>query len=180
MGALISMTYAQADRARLSTLTVAGPAGLLRQRIPLHRLLRSDLAAGFVARRFGRRLLQNHLGHNVRDPQRAAELAAMVLDAYRYEGSMYAFFDTLQHLSISDRTGLYQDTGALGLPTLLIWGADDQVTPIGSIDVARALLKPQQCHVIPACGHMAPFECPREVADMIASFAGLSPQRKSS
>lgn len=180
MGALVSMTYAQTHRGRLATLTVVGPSGLMRQKIPLYWLLRSDLVAGLVARRSGRRLLENHLGHNVRDPQRGTELAAMVLDAYRYEGSMYAFFDTLQHLRVSGRAGLYRDTGALGVPALLVWGADDRVTPISSIEAARDLLKPRQCHVIPDCGHMAPFERPRDVGGMIASFTALRPERQSS
>jgi hypothetical protein len=64
--------------------------------------------------------------------------------------------------------------GALGVPTLLVWGADDQVTPISAIGAACGLLKPRQCHVIADCGHMAPFERPRDVAGMIAAFAALT------
>lgn len=167
-------------RARVATLTVAGPAGLATQKMPLHWLLNSDLLAEFMARRFGSRLLENHLGHNVRDPERGAELTAMVLNAYRYEGSMYAFFDTLQHLQSSGRTALYRDTGELGVPTLLIWGADDQITPVNAIGTAQALLKPQQTHVIPDCGHMVPFERPSDVAAMIGSFTASNLERRDS
>jgi pimeloyl-ACP methyl ester carboxylesterase len=104
----------------------------------------------------------------------------MVLNAYRYEGSMYAFFDTLQHLQGSGRTALYRDTGELGVPTLLLWGADDQVTPVNALGAAQALLKPQQSHVIPDCGHMVPFERPSDVATMIGSFTGPNLERHDS
>jgi pimeloyl-ACP methyl ester carboxylesterase len=157
-----------------------GPAGLARPAVSLHWLLRNDQLAGFVAKRFGRRLLERHLGHNVRDPGRATELAAMIRDAYRYEGSMYAFFATLQNFRLSDRAELYRRTRTLGVPTMLVWGADDHVTPIDRLDIARALLQPLQCHVIEACGHMVPLERPRDVADKIASFVACCAERHDS
>ncbi|MEU9449908.1 alpha/beta fold hydrolase [Streptomyces sp. NPDC048277] len=181
MGALIAMTYAARYRSALATLTLAGPAGLApRRAVSPDRLLRSDVLAGFVARRRGLHLLTGHLGHNVRDPEKAETLTAMVLDAYRFEGSLYAFFDTLQHLPFSGREDLYRSTGALRIPTLLLWGADDHVTPIDQLGTARALLMPQRDHVIDDCGHMAPFERPHEVADRIASFVASSKERLDS
>lgn len=179
VGGLVAMQYARLHWESLATLTIAGPAGLIPKKVPLHRLLASDLLTGVVARRFGRRLLEGHLGHNVRDPQRQAELTAMVLDAYRYEGSLYAFFDTLQHVPLSGRAELFGRAGELGLPTLLLWGADDSVTPIDALDNARSLLKPQEHHVLD-CGHMTPYERPREVAEHIASFTAAHAKRQDS
>ncbi|MFH9589718.1 alpha/beta fold hydrolase [Streptomyces luteogriseus] len=181
MGALISMTYAARHRRAPATLVLAGPAGLApRKAMSPDRLLRSDLLAGFMARRRGLKLLTGRLGHNVRDPGKAEELTAMVLDAYRFEGSLYAFFDTLQHLPLSGRADLYRRTGALDVPTLLLWGSDDHVTPVDQFEPARALLRPREHHVIHDCGHMAPFERPREVADHIASFVASGEERLDS
>jgi pimeloyl-ACP methyl ester carboxylesterase len=180
MGALIAMAYTSQHIASTSTLTLVGPAGLSGRAGWMYWLLRSDRLAGFVGKRLGRQLLERHLSHNVRDPGRAAELAMMIRDAYRYEGSMYALFDTLQNLRQSGRAELYRRTGALGVSTMLLWAADDQVTPIEQLDAARTLLRPLQCHVIPECGHMAPFERPRDVADKIASFAASRAKRFAS
>ncbi|MFI8232593.1 alpha/beta fold hydrolase [Streptomyces sp. NPDC085900] len=181
MGALVGMTYATQHRTSVSTLTVVGPAGLAKPQLTSpHRILRSDLLAGLVARRRGRRILQEHLGHNVHDPQLGAQLAEMVLDAQRFEGSLHAVFDTLQHLPVSGRDDLFQRTGTLGIPTLLLWGDQDEVTPLLQFDTARALLKPQQYHVIPECGHMAPYERPQDVADQIAPFVAAHGERLGS
>jgi pimeloyl-ACP methyl ester carboxylesterase len=170
MGALIAMAYVGQHVGSTATLTLVGPAGLSRQPIAQKLLLGNDLTAGVIAKRFGRRILEQHLGHNVADPNRAAALAAMVGDAYRCEGSIYAFFETLQHFPLFDRAELYRHTGTLGLPTQLIWGCQDHVTPIGSLGQVRELLQPSQCHVIDDCGHMAPFERPLVVADQLATF----------
>ncbi|MGY5120405.1 alpha/beta fold hydrolase [Streptomyces sp. 900105755] len=181
MGALVSMTYAAQHRSSLSTLTIVGPAGLAKpQPASPHRLLRNDWLAGLIARRRGRQILQGHLGHNVRDPELGAKLTEMVLDTFRFEGSLYAVFDTLQHLPFTGRDDLFRRTGALGIPTLLLWGDEDDVTPLVHFDTARALLKPRKHHVITKCGHMAPFERPRDVADQLVSFVSARTERLDS
>ena len=83
---------------------------------------------------------------------------------------MYALFSTLQHFPLSGRAELYRRTGARPIPTMLLWGEDDRVTPIEGLGQVRELLRPDLCHVITDCGHMAPFERPHEVADRLASF----------
>ncbi|WP_033308703.1 alpha/beta hydrolase [Streptomyces iakyrus] len=181
MGALVAMTYAAQHRSSVSTLTIVGPAGLAKPQLTSpHRLLRSDLLAGLVARHRGRQILRGHLGHNVRDPELGAKLAEMVLDSFRFEGSLYAVFDTLQHLPVSGRDDLFRQTGTLGIPTLLLWGDEDNVTPLVHFDTARALLKPRHHHVILECGHMAPFEQPHNVADRIAPFVTAQSERLDS
>ncbi|MFF4302797.1 alpha/beta fold hydrolase [Streptomyces sp. NPDC001601] len=181
MGALVSMTYAAQHRSSLSTLTIVGPAGLAKPQLTSpHRLLRNDWLAGLIARRRGRQILQGHLGHNVRDPELGAKLTEMVLDTFRFEGSLYAVFDTLQHLPFTGREELFRRTGALGIPTLLLWGDEDDVTPLVHFDTARALLKPRKHHVITKCGHMAPFERPRDVADQLVSFVSARTERLDS
>ncbi|MER7559882.1 alpha/beta hydrolase [Nocardioides sp. NPDC126508] len=168
MGAVIAMAYV-AGRSDIKSLTLAGPAGL--SAAPASRwLLKSDHAAAFVGRRLGRRLLENHLDHNVRDDASAAALTRMVHDAFRYQGSIYALFSTLQNLPLYGRAELFRSTGHSGIPTMLLWGDDDHVTPIASLEEARTLLQPRQCHVVTQCGHMTPLERPDEVADLIAAF----------
>ncbi|MEQ0565229.1 alpha/beta fold hydrolase [Amycolatopsis sp. NEAU-NG30] len=176
MGALVAMAHANLSPETVATLSIVGPAGLARRPLA-QRLLGNDVVGGFIARRFGRGLLEDHLGHNVRDPGRAEELAAMVLDAYRCEGSLHAFFQTLQDFPLYERQDLFRRTGSLGLPVLLVWGDDDQVTPITHLDTVHDLLRPRQTHVITDCGHMAPFERPDDVGDLLASFTVPHPDR---
>lgn len=177
MGALTAMGYATRNAAPVATLTLAGPAGLTHRPAALRWLLSGDRRAGFVARHIGRRWLERHEGAELGDRSRAAELSAMLRDAYRYEGSIYALFDTLQNFQLFDRADLYQGIGDLRMPTMLIWGRDDRVTPFDRLGTARALLRPSTCHVV-ECGHMVPFERPRETADMIASFV-RSPKHRN-
>jgi pimeloyl-ACP methyl ester carboxylesterase len=179
MGALIAMAYAAQHADTLATLTFAGPAGLAEKPALPPWLMHSDRMATFVAKWFGSRILRAHLGHNVQDPGRADELATMVLDAYQYEGSLFALFSTLQRVSFVDRTELFGAMQTLNVPKLLLWGDNDRVTPITQMDRARQLIQPQQTHVVRNCGHMAPYERPAEVSKTIAAWVASCTQRPS-
>jgi pimeloyl-ACP methyl ester carboxylesterase len=178
MGALIALGYVAEHTDSVATLTLAGPAGLGSTNAHQQRLLRHDLLATFVAKRFGRRILLGHLGHNVADQTLAAPLTAMITDAYRYEGSMYGFFSTLQNFPLSNRTALFRGVGERAIPTMLMWGTDDHVTPIAGLQTARVLLQPVETRVY-ECGHMAPYERPTEVADHLATFIASHSERSS-
>ncbi len=170
MGALIAMAYVSQYLSSTATLTLIGPAGLGNRPQAQKLLLANDTLAGAIAMRFGRHLLERHLGHNVADPDCAAALASMVGDAYRYEGSIYAFFETLQHFPLFDRVDLYRHAGTVPVPKQLIWGCDDHVTPIAKASEVCKLLQPVRYHVVDNCGHMAPFERPILVAEQLAAF----------
>ncbi|MGW6619590.1 alpha/beta fold hydrolase [Nocardia sp. NPDC055002] len=169
MGALVAMAYARENSVNLVTLSLIGPAGLSPQPFAQKIALGNDWTAGLIARHLGSRVLKQHLGHNLSDQKLTAELSAMVLDSFRYDGSLYAFFDTLQHFPLFDRSDAYHYTGTLQLPVSLVWGTEDRVTPISSLETVRGLLRPSHCHVIENCGHMAPFEKPSIVANSVAS-----------
>ena len=169
MGALVAMSCLNANPSAATTLTLVGPAGL-NPAPDAQKLLADDDKADEFARNFGQQIFDQHQSHNVRDPQHAALLDAIIRDAYRYEGSLFAFFDTLQHFELFDRAELYERTSTLPVPVMLMWGTDDEVTPISSLNEVRTLLQPEQCHVVDDCGHMVPFERPELVAHALADF----------
>jgi pimeloyl-ACP methyl ester carboxylesterase len=171
MGALVAMAGVLSDPGNVRTLTLIGPAGLSGGPPVLIRRSGGGALTAALGRYLGRRGLLGHLSHNVADPRTATALTEMVTDAYRYEGSMYSLFSTLIDFPLSDRRSLYHEVARQHLPTLLLWGEHDQVTPITSLPEARTLLgKDTADTVIPDSGHMAPFEQPNAVAERIAAF----------
>jgi pimeloyl-ACP methyl ester carboxylesterase len=170
MGAVVAMASVLSDPGSVRTLTLIGPAGLSSRPPALIRRSGGGVLTALIGRYAGRRGLLGHLQHNVADEQDAAVLTEMVTDAYRYEGSMYALFSTVIGFPLIDRRSLYRDVAQHQLPTLLLWGENDQVTPIVSLPEARALLGEHTTSaVIPDSGHMAPLERPAAVAELLTS-----------
>ncbi len=168
MGALVAMASVLSDPDDVRTLTLIGPAGLSGGPPAFIRRSGGGALTALLGRNLGRRGLLGHLAHNVADERDAAALTDMVIDGYRFEGSMYALFSTLIDFPLADRRPLYHDVARHEVPTLLLWGEHDQVTPISLFAEARALLGNDAAHaVIPRCGHMAPWEQPAAVADLL-------------
>jgi pimeloyl-ACP methyl ester carboxylesterase len=168
MGALVAMASVLSDPGSVRTLTLIGPAGLSDGPPALIRHSGGGVLTALLGRYLGRRALLGHLSHNVADERDAAALTEMVTDGYRYVGSMYALFSTLLEFPLTDRRSLYRDVAQLRVPTLLLWGENDQVTPITLLPEARALLGKDTANtVIPHSGHMAPLEQPAAVAEML-------------
>jgi pimeloyl-ACP methyl ester carboxylesterase len=171
MGALVALASVLSDPGSASSLTLIGPAGLANRPPALIRRSGGGALTALIGRYGGRRGLLGHLQHNVADERDAAALREMVTDAYRYEGSMYALFSTVIEFPLTDRRSLYRDVARHQVPTLLLWGENDRVTPIASLPEARALLGGQTAStVIPDCGHMAPLEQPAAVAELLTGF----------
>lgn len=174
MGALTALGLLQRSHQQTKSLTLIGPAGFTEGDAPPVRLATAPGVGPFLGKHLGQFLLRAHLSHNVRTPAQVRALTDMVCDTYRCEGSMYALLATLRDHDMHRQQELYRQAGLLETPSLLLWGEEDQVTPIGKLPEVKALLSPRLCQVIPGCGHMVPFEYPEKTAvEMADFFAGL-------
>lgn len=170
MGALVALAYAGSRGTPVSSLTLSGPAGLSAERNPVAMLPERGPLLPLLGRNLLRRNLLDHLAHNVRSPEDADRLRTLVLDGFRFEGSMYALTSTLRHFPLTGQDALF-DTTAVGLPpSMLIWGGEDRVTPATGYDRAVGLLRPRRSAYIPDGGHMIAFERPGQFAELLTSF----------
>jgi pimeloyl-ACP methyl ester carboxylesterase len=174
MGALIALALLADSHEQTRSLTMIGPAGFTDGDAPPVKVATSQLLSAFLGKRFGQALLRSHLSHNVRTPEQVKTLTDMVCDSYRCEGSIYALLATLRDYPLHRQHGLYAQAAKLGIPTLLLWGEGDRVTPIGKFQEVADLLRPSRSRILSDCGHMVAFEYPGETArEMAAFYAGL-------
>ncbi len=170
MGALVSMAFVQQYPNGVDSTTLIGPAGLDDSVPRAAALLNHDKLGAVIGKVAGRRVLDRHLGRNVADPVLGQELAGMIEHCYCVEGSLYALCSTVADFALAGRQQLYADHHSGGVPSFLIWGSEDQVTPISRFDDVESLLSPSQALVIEQCGHMASFEKPEHVSSSLIEF----------
>ncbi|MFE1959381.1 alpha/beta fold hydrolase [Streptomyces sp. NPDC059479] len=169
MGALTALLLVDREPGRVASLTLLGPAGLGGGPPLPVRLATGRRLGRALGRPLGRRFLRAHLAHNVSTPAQVARLSAMVTDTYRCQGSVHALLSTLAHLPLHGQEEVYRRAGRHGVPTLLIRGRTDQVTPIRELPRVLDLLRPQRHRIIDG-GHMVPFEHPGLTVSEITSF----------
>lgn len=170
MGSLVALSLVSDGWIKPETLTLVGPAGIS-SRIPLAvRIARTRRVAELFGRFLGSKAVVNHLNHNVLTDGHAVDLKKMVGEAFKCKGSMYSLLSTLRNFPLHGQQELFKCAGELELPKLLLWGAEDQVTPVSGMSAVQSLLRPMESHIIHGCGHMAPFECPEAVCSLFIDF----------
>jgi pimeloyl-ACP methyl ester carboxylesterase len=65
---------------------------------------------------------------------------------------------------------LREELSHLSCPVMLIWGADDQITPLGMAFEFKRCLPHAEMELIEQCGHAPNIERPREVARIMGRF----------
>ena len=77
--------------------------------------------------------------------------------------------------TLRDRPDSTATLRAVRVPTLIVVGEDDAVSPPTAAQAMAALIPGAQCHVIPAAGHLAPLEQPLATGRLLADFFGGLP-----
>ena len=74
---------------------------------------------------------------------------------------------------------MHEQLRTLDHPALVVWGANDTVTPPDVALQFRECLKNAELHYLPECGHCPPFEKPTECLRLIESFLAAPGHRAS-
>jgi pimeloyl-ACP methyl ester carboxylesterase len=58
----------------------------------------------------------------------------------------------------------------LKMPVLIVWGAEDKMTPLRQGEKIHQLVPRSQLDVIPGCGHLAPVQCAAQIGPRVVEF----------
>jgi len=118
-------------------------------------------------------------------PQNAAELAQLDELLMPHPPRMPAFVarDILrishedawvtQRALASMLTGTYTTNAilpTLSMPVLIVWGAEDHITPVSQGATIHNLIPQSRLDVIQGCGHLAPDQCAARIAPGVLNF----------
>jgi pimeloyl-ACP methyl ester carboxylesterase len=56
------------------------------------------------------------------------------------------------------------------MPTLIVWGELDRITPINEGEMMHKLISGSQLDVIRGCGHLAPSQCAAQIGPNLVVF----------
>ena len=75
-----------------------------------------------------------------------------------------------QNLAVIARSDLRPVLSTIDIPTIVVVGKEDRVTPVHLSCEIQNLVPESKLHVIPDCGHLPPIEKPHEVAALLSAF----------
>ena len=75
-----------------------------------------------------------------------------------------------QNRAVTARKDLRPVLAGIAVPTAVIVGEEDRLTPLAMSQEIHALTPGSTLHVIPACGHLPPIEAPEALAALLAEW----------
>ncbi len=93
-------------------------------------------------------------------PEQIEDLAAAREGAARLSWKPYMHYPALPHLLHRLKR----------LPTLLVWGKDDQIVPLSAADVYHESIEGSQLAILNNCGHRPELEKTEEFVDLVRKF----------
>jgi pimeloyl-ACP methyl ester carboxylesterase len=72
--------------------------------------------------------------------------------------------------ALGDRPDMTEPAARIGVPTLLVVGAEDQITPPACLERAEAIIPDARLLIVPGAGHMVPLEAPAIFNDALERF----------
>lgn len=157
LGGHISLLYAKQFQQELKALILTGSSGLFENAMgdtfPQRKnydYIKEKTEYTFYDPRTASKELVDEVFGIVNDRERAMRVVAMAKSAIR--------------------NNMADDLPNIKIPTLLIWGNEDRVTPPFVADDFKRLLPNAELHFIPQCGHAPMMEQPETFNQILAQF----------
>jgi pimeloyl-ACP methyl ester carboxylesterase len=169
LGALIAAAYAVEARAHVNRVALIAPDGMSTRFTFAERLFTAPIIGDALSSLMADRLLMARVArYSTRsDVQRfVRELLEFALSRPDFRG---AVLTTVRNLPIHEGETYYRQLAELRIPTCLVWGREDRVTPVDAADRLRALFGDQALHVEDSVGHLPFVEAPQTVAKVLIS-----------
>ena len=76
---------------------------------------------------------------------------------------------------MTGRALLDRSLPSLKEPLLIVWGQNDQLTPVSVGETMHGMLPNSELHILEGCGHLAPARCSARAAAATADFLKANP-----
>ena len=170
MGGAIAAEFVRRHPDRVASLTLIDCAGFSDDLPLIVRLIQMPLLGEFLMYSFGDRILRGGNVRAVYDDSKAEALTRSFSVQMQYPGFKRALLSTLRHTPLQSMEDAYADVGKVGVPTLVVWGRQDEINPVRHAHEVKKLVPQAQVHLIPEAGHLPHYEKPHIVGPKVLDF----------
>lgn len=157
LGGHIGLVYTLANPERVHTLTLTASSGLFE----------SGMGSTFP-RRSDYSYIKQRVEYTFYDPGTATR--ELVDEVYDIVNDNYKALRVLKVARDAQRHYMGDELGRIRVPTLLIWGLNDNITPTHVAHEFRRLLPNSELHFVDRCGHAPMMERPERFNEVMAQF----------
>lgn len=157
LGGHIALVYALQNPARVSRLVLTGSSGLF-----------EDGMGGSFPKRGNYGFVQERVAYTFYDP--AVATKELVDEVFNVTNSNTKCLRIISIARSAQRHNLAKDLHRINIPTLLVWGLNDTITPPVVAHDFHRLLPASQLRFLDHCGHAPMMERPHEFNQLLRGF----------
>lgn len=157
LGGHVAARLALSDPERVAGLVLTGSSGLFERGLERH-----------VPRRPDRAWLREKISDVFYDPAHVTE--SMIDEVAAVVGNRQSVLQLVRVAQSAKRDNLAPLLPRMACPTLLVWGADDRITPLETAHDFQRLLPDSELRIISRCGHAPMLEQPDDFNKALADF----------
>jgi pimeloyl-ACP methyl ester carboxylesterase len=169
-GALITARFADRRPERVASLTYVAPDGFGVRMSPAVRLMQRPVLGDALLAVAGTAVLLSRLPDYSDRPDVVQALRSRFRPYATAPGFQRAVLSSVRRMPVHDAGALYRRNDDRGVPTLVLWGRADRVTPLPEPERLRIALPHAELRVFDGTGHLPHAERPAEVAAALTSF----------
>jgi pimeloyl-ACP methyl ester carboxylesterase len=169
-GCVIASDYTLHNPSRVEKLVLIGPAGWPSEGDNTNRLLNIPILGDFVFHYFGESILKTKVEAYLYNKE-AHYWAVEEWERFAaYPGFTRSALSTLRHSPVLDYTEGWRKLGALGKPTLFIWGKQDVSFPFANTEKVATLIPHAEIVGVEDAAHWVNIEKPLQTNEAVVSF----------
>jgi pimeloyl-ACP methyl ester carboxylesterase len=154
MGGAIALTFVDRHPTAVRRLCLIDPSGLY----PKHQLMVNIMRIP---------VLGELLIAQTSKPEKFPE---EIQDFLKYQGTRRAFLSTIRHGPFGSISDVYERVGKQEIPTVLMWGREDEAIPFEFSEKVKQALPRAEFHAIDGAGHKPYYERPDLVNPLLIEF----------
>ena len=171
MGGPITATFTARHPERVAKLILIDPDGA--RSLFISRILKVVAAPGIgetLLNLAGNGGVMKTIAADLFDKRLVDHFVERYMIQVQYKGFRNAILSTVRNNMIGCCIEIYRQVGALGKPTLLIWGRHDTTVPLSHSDDLRAAVPGIEFHIIEDSSHIPHYERPEETNAILLDF----------
>ncbi len=168
MGGPIAAVFAARRPEQVRRLALLDPAGLPMPESLSIKLVKLPVIGDWLMARIGDKVLLDNLARDMKTPDEA--YIEKFKTQMQFKGFKRALLATMRSGVLTDASDAFRAVGRHGIPTLLIWGEEDQVVPFLHNEIVRQFIPQAEFHAIPEAGHVPHLEKPDVVNPILIDF----------
>ncbi|MDX1960102.1 MAG: alpha/beta hydrolase [Leptospiraceae bacterium] len=169
LGSIVTSYLINRSNLFTNKLVFIAPAGYP-QKLPfLAEVLKIQFIGNFLIHLFGKKVLTDGVEYNFHNLEFVNDLREKNLEQMNEPEFFDSFLSAMNFMPLQTNSEEFKKLGDRKIPSLLIWGKEDQVIPYEN---HKLFLKDVDAkfHFIPNCGHMPQIERAPETAKVIIEF----------